>query len=164
MIKDRIIQLIEYKDIKKEIFYKKIGVTSANFRGKAKQSDVVSETIAKILSEIPDVNPEWLLTGKGEMIKNKGKDGQHESISILDDRFDQLNNSIDTKVDALQSSLNGLEAMSAGLLEVLDKIREDLAKLYQKDESIIASFQYFQQSLDKISSDIVEIPKQIDTK
>lgn len=69
MIKDRIIQLIEYKGIAKENFYKKIGVTSANFRGKAKESDVVSVTIAKILSEIPDVNIEWLLTGNGEMLK-----------------------------------------------------------------------------------------------
>lgn len=71
MIKDRIIQLIEFKGIAKENFYKKIGVTSANFRGKAKESDVSSITIAKILSEIPDANPEWLLTGKGEMLKSK---------------------------------------------------------------------------------------------
>ncbi len=69
MIKDRIIQLIEFKGIAKENFYKKIGVTSANFRGKAKESDVSSITIAKILSEIPDARPEWLLTGKGEMLK-----------------------------------------------------------------------------------------------
>lgn len=69
MIKERIIQLIEYKCIAKENFYKKIDVTSANFRGKAKNSDVGSITIAKIISQIPDVNPEWLITGKGSMLK-----------------------------------------------------------------------------------------------
>ncbi len=69
MIKDRIIQLIEYKGIAKERFFEKIGVTSANFRGKAKNSDVNSQTIAKIFTEIPDVNIEWLLTGIGDMFK-----------------------------------------------------------------------------------------------
>lgn len=70
MIKDRIIQLIEHKSIAKENFYKEIGVTSANFRGKARESDLKSETIVKILSVIKDVNTEWLLTGKGEMLKS----------------------------------------------------------------------------------------------
>lgn len=71
MIKERIIQLIEYKGIAKESFYKKIGVTSANFRGKAKESDIASASIAKILSEIPDLNLEWLITGNGEMLKRE---------------------------------------------------------------------------------------------
>jgi phage repressor protein C with HTH and peptisase S24 domain len=70
MIKDRIIQVIEHKKIKKEKFYAKIGVTSANFRGKAKETPINSTAIENILAEIPDVNPEWLLTGKGEMLKN----------------------------------------------------------------------------------------------
>src|SRR5690606_25598994 len=69
MIKERIIQLIEYKNIAKEIFYKKIGMTSANFRGKAKETPINSNAIENILSEIPDVNLQWLLTGKGEMLK-----------------------------------------------------------------------------------------------
>lgn len=69
MIKKRIIQLLEYKGIPKEEFYKKIGVTSANFRGKASETPVNSKTIENILLEIPDLNLEWLLTGKGPVLK-----------------------------------------------------------------------------------------------
>ncbi|AQX50649.1 hypothetical protein CMU11_12590 [Elizabethkingia anophelis] len=69
MIKDRIIQVVEYKGIAKENFYKKIGMTSASFRGKAKETPINSTAIENILSEIQDLNPEWLLTGKGEMLK-----------------------------------------------------------------------------------------------
>lgn len=69
MIKDRIIQLIEYKSIPKEQFYIKIGMTSANFRGKARGTPLNSNAIANILSEIPDVNADWLLTGNGKMLK-----------------------------------------------------------------------------------------------
>jgi len=69
MIKERIIQLIEKKGIPKEEFYIKIGMTSASFRGNAKQTPLNSTAIENILSEVPDVNPEWLLTGKGNMLK-----------------------------------------------------------------------------------------------
>lgn len=71
MIKDRIIQLLEHKDIPKENFYVKIGMTSASFRGKAKDSPLNSNAIANILSEIPDVSERWLLTGEGDMMKEQ---------------------------------------------------------------------------------------------
>ena len=112
MIKDRIIKLIEYKGIAKENFYAEIGMTSANFRGKAKESPLNSNAIENILSKIPDVNPEWLLTGKGEMLKGqtsepaKGKNlipfyedvstiGGHNSISAAVDGHMPANELID---------------------------------------------------------------------
>lgn len=70
MIKERIIKLIEFKGIPKEEFYVRIGMTSASFRGDAKNRPLNSNAIENIFSEIPDVNLEWLITGKGEMIKS----------------------------------------------------------------------------------------------
>lgn len=69
MIKDRIVQVLEFKRIPKENFYTKIGMTSANFRGDAKKTPLNSTAIENILSEIIDLNAEWLLTGNGEMLK-----------------------------------------------------------------------------------------------
>ncbi len=69
MIKERIVELLELKGIAKEDFYRKIGMTSANFRGEARKRPLNSNAIENILSEIPDVNPEWLLTGNGEILK-----------------------------------------------------------------------------------------------
>lgn len=71
MIKERIIQLIELKGIPKEEFYVKIGMTSASFRGNARKTPINSKAIENILSIIEDANPEWLLTGKGSMLKEK---------------------------------------------------------------------------------------------
>jgi len=70
MIKERIIQVLRYKKLNKENFFKEIGMTSANFRGNAKNSPLNSDAIENILSVLPDVNPEWLLTGHGEMLRN----------------------------------------------------------------------------------------------
>lgn len=69
MIKDRIIQILELKGIAKENFYVKIGMTSASFRGNAKKTPLNSTAIENILSIIPDLNPDWLLTGKGPMLR-----------------------------------------------------------------------------------------------
>lgn len=74
MIKERVIQVIEYKKIAKEDFYTKIGMTSASFRGNARKTPLNSNAIENILSEIPDVNPTWLLTGKGEMLLKEDSD------------------------------------------------------------------------------------------
>lgn len=69
MIKERVIQVVEIKGIAKEDFYVKIGMTSASFRGNAKKTPLNSNAIENILSEIPDLNAEWLLTGRGSMLK-----------------------------------------------------------------------------------------------
>ncbi len=69
MIKERIIELIEFKGLPKEKFYSDIGMTSANFRGTAKERPLNSNTIENIISVIPDVNIDWLLTGKEPMLK-----------------------------------------------------------------------------------------------
>ncbi|KAA6347857.1 hypothetical protein EZS27_004722 [termite gut metagenome] len=71
MIKDRVIQLIEFKGLKKESFFEQIGMTSASFRGKAKNTPLNSTAIENILSNIPDANPEWLLTGIGSMLREE---------------------------------------------------------------------------------------------
>ena len=70
MIKERVLQVLEYKSIGIEKFFLKIGMSSANFRGNARKTPLNSTAIENILSEIPDVNSEWLLTGCGEMLKS----------------------------------------------------------------------------------------------
>lgn len=65
MIIDRILQLIKYKGINKRRFYIETGLSNG-FLDKVK--DIGVSKIEHILSVYPEVNSEWLLTGKGEMI------------------------------------------------------------------------------------------------
>ena len=69
-IKERVMQILEYKGIAKENFFTEIGMTSANFRGSAKHTPLNSTAIANIFTAIPDINLTWLITGKGEMLDN----------------------------------------------------------------------------------------------
>jgi len=68
MIVDRILKIIELKNINKNIFYKETGLSNG-FLDKVK--DIGSSKIEYILIAYPDINPTWLLTGKGDMLNNE---------------------------------------------------------------------------------------------
>jgi arsenate reductase-like glutaredoxin family protein len=69
-IKERILQLANYKGIGLEKFFEDLGLSYGNYKGKAKNTDVGSEALAKIIAKHKDVNERWLISGEGEMLKN----------------------------------------------------------------------------------------------
>ena len=71
-IKERVLYISENKGITREKFFEDLGITYGNFKGKAKEKALSSDVLAKIITKYPDVNPEWLLTGNGEMLKSEG--------------------------------------------------------------------------------------------
>ncbi len=82
-IKQNILQFINYKGISKYNFYKKTLIT----RGILDQDNGISEeNITKFLVYFTEINPEWLITGKGEMLKesnNKKVMATTDNISYL---------------------------------------------------------------------------------
>lgn len=110
MIIDRIKQIIDYKHISVRKFCIEIGVSNG-FLDKVK--DVGVEKVAKILNTYPEINPEWLVTGKGEMIKQ-----QHSpQLSIDTSRIDELNEMIDMQ----RKLIKNLEAEVKRLEKELEK-------------------------------------------
>lgn len=69
-IKERILQVSEYYGISKEKFFEDLGITYGNFKGSAKERPVNSSFLEKILTTFPDLSPDWLLLGNGEMLRN----------------------------------------------------------------------------------------------
>lgn len=118
MIKERVIKLLEFKGIPKEKFYEKIGVTSANFRGNAKKTPLNSTAIENILSEIPDLNLEWLLTGDGSMLKSEEKSPISQNITGNSNVQSGKNTSI------AGDSKKKIEQLEAKLVEYEEKLAE----------------------------------------
>lgn len=68
-IKERVLQIAEIKGISKKPFIESIGMTYGNFNGVNKSTPLNSNAICNILTKMPDISAEWLITGKGEMLK-----------------------------------------------------------------------------------------------
>ncbi|NDV96481.1 hypothetical protein D0T84_16390 [Dysgonomonas sp. 521] len=73
-IKERILTYADYKGIAKSDFVEGIGMTYGNFKGSNKYRPLNSDAIENILTSCVDLNPMWLLTGQGSMLKTNTKD------------------------------------------------------------------------------------------
>ena len=71
MIKERILQIAKKKGVANRKICQKIGLAYGGFTGENKKRPVNSDTIANLLAEYPEVNPRWLLTGQGSMLREQ---------------------------------------------------------------------------------------------
>ena len=68
-IKLRLLQFAEHQGIPKGDFYRKISVPQSNFGGKSMESSLSSAKISEILIIFPELSADWILLGKGEMLR-----------------------------------------------------------------------------------------------
>lgn len=68
-IKDKILSFLQNEGIKKTDFYNATGIKDSNFKGKNLQSQPGGDILVKILTAYPNLSAEWLLTGRGTMLK-----------------------------------------------------------------------------------------------
>lgn len=70
MVLERIKEYIDYKGITIAAFERSIGMSNASFGKSLKNKGAIgSDKIENILSIYDDLSPDWLLTGKGNMLK-----------------------------------------------------------------------------------------------
>jgi hypothetical protein len=84
-IRERIIEYLLYKGISRYRFYKDTGLSNGFLD---KYGSINSDNCEKICYCYPDINPEWLLIGKGEMLKSGDlleleKSDKQASIEVL---------------------------------------------------------------------------------
>lgn len=75
--KKRIVQYIDYKGINKATFYKDTGIARSTLD---KKTGLSEENVTKFFATYPDTNPQWFLTGIGDMLKNSSDN--NSSITI----------------------------------------------------------------------------------
>ena len=101
---ERIKKYIDYKGINISKFEKSIGMSNATFSKSLRNNGAIgTDKLEKILKIYEDLNPEWVVTGKGSMIKES-----------------------DHKIDIVNEpsiSYNGKSQIN-GLIDALEMIRD----------------------------------------
>lgn len=96
MIQNRILQYLDFKGFSKYKFYKITGLSNGFLD---KKGAIGSDKCEIILSCFPDLSPEYLILGKGEMLRsfeqkqeeNKPEEGLKDKIiSLLEDENQRL--------------------------------------------------------------------------
>lgn len=76
MLKEKILQYLEYKGVSKYECYQKTGITNGIF---SKKEGLSEENILRFLSYYADINLEWLFVGKGNMLREMSVDKPPEN-------------------------------------------------------------------------------------
>lgn len=128
---DRIKQVIDYKGISERKFCKEIGVANG-FLGKV--NDVGAAKLNKILYTYSDINPVWLLTGEGEMLK--GTYSQASIISTASEPAPAFGRDINDIINEILSLQRDNIAKGNRIIEqsdLINKMKEEIAALRSAD-------------------------------
>ena len=66
-IRDKILLYLQNQGVKKVDFCRKTGIANGFFN---KKGSVTSQNLEAIFENFQNLSPDWLLTGKGEMLRN----------------------------------------------------------------------------------------------
>lgn len=102
-------------------FFQENGISASNFRGNALKSEVGGDVIAKILSIQPKLSPEWLLTGKGEMLRETAEQAPIRVFNSTKDRL--IDSSQDVPLYDLEASAGIISLFSDSHDNPIDHIR-----------------------------------------
>ena len=131
-VKQRLLKYVENKKLKKMVFYDTIGMEQSNFSGKGAASSLKTENIIKVLIAFPEINPDWLLLGKGEMLRKSdtiqsisgnsniqisGNENMAVSHKDLEDKIIYL----DDKVMFLTEQIKAKDSQINTLLSIIQK-------------------------------------------
>ena len=150
-IKERILQVADSYNISKEKFFEDLGITYGNFKGSAKERPVNSSFLEKLLTSFPDLNADWLLLGKGEMLRNSS------SVNVGNGQQVVANHNSGTiNADNRQFYSDSPDVLRAQIDLLDERIKEKDAQIKEKDAQI--------KEKDAQIKDLHEIIKQLSRK
>ena len=87
-IRERILKYLEFRNISRYRFYKETGLSNGFLD---KEGAINSDNCEKICSCYKDINPEWLVIGKGDMVRYREDDDvERPSIDVLVNKIIEL--------------------------------------------------------------------------
>lgn len=129
-IKERVLLIAELKGISKTDFFKDLGLSYANFKGIQKATALNSDAVVTILSRYPDIDPEWLVTGNGEMLR-KGSTVARDKVDIYAEPI-VINEVDQTLIEVLKMVISSQEKTIYSLEKQIAILENEVLSLKQK--------------------------------
>lgn len=134
-IKLRLLQFAKTQKIPMGEFYEKIQCHPSTFSGKGLLSSLSGQTISEIINKFPDLNSDWLLLGRGEMLRSATQNVgniSHSTAVGVNVNGNDINISYDPlllpTVESLSDSVARLTAQNAQLLGELSRLIDIVQK------------------------------------
>ena len=144
LIKQNILQYLDFIGITQYRFYQETGIT----RGILTQDNGMSEeNTTKFLAYYTDVNPEWLLTGKGEMLKSK-------EPRTLYWRDNETGENIANKVNETPAFEINSDTIAQIRLEALHDKEKIIAMLEKDNERLEKELQDKKQTIEQLKKEL----------
>jgi transcriptional regulator with XRE-family HTH domain len=115
-----------------------LGISASKFSEILNERMLAGVDLLAKISEIYNISPDWLLSGKGEMLKKQGNNAQNQSI-IGDNNVQAGNNS---KVDARHYYSDSPDVLRAQIEEKDRLLNEKDERLREKDERLREKDEY----------------------
>lgn len=131
IIKANILQYLDFKGVSKYEFYQKTGVSNGVL---SQKNGLSEENTMKFLSYYTDINPVWLLTGKGSMIKEP-KNQLIKSVKVEDASENKLIDRLENDVLYLKQEIEKKDL----IIEKKDEEIKRLNNLLIANESLQSS-------------------------
>ena len=127
-IKVRLLQFAESQKIPKIKFFEQNQLAASNFSGKGAESALSTDKIVQILTCFPELNSDWLLLGRGEMLRPASQtvgNISHSTAVGVNVNGNDINisyNPLLPTVESLSDSVSRLTAQNAQLLAELSRL------------------------------------------
>lgn len=134
-IKQRLLQFAECQKIPMGKFFEIIDLKPSNFAGKCAESALKSDNIVKVLNKFPDLNSDWLLLGRGEMLRSLGQNvgnithGTAVGVNVNGNDISITNNPLVPAMDHLSKSVVTLASSNASLVAENARLAAELTRL-----------------------------------
>lgn len=125
---NRVLQIIESKGVNNSTFEKQTGLSNGYLATQLKRNADLGESVLnKILNNSQNINPEWLLTGKGSMYRIENKNTSPDELA-----------SLNQEIKTLQSEVIKLQKQIIKMHEEQNAIKRTRSKTDPKSELELA--------------------------
>ncbi|PPL02131.1 hypothetical protein [Parapedobacter indicus] len=111
---------LDHKEIKISAFEKSVGFSNGSFSGQLKRNRTIGlDKLENILKIYPDLNANWVLTGRGEMLADKQEDTQGDQQTILP-KLPSVQFSYERTIESLNHVIAAQQKTIAALEKLID--------------------------------------------